>query len=59
MSDREDTATMPTTIWIKKNSTGSGTTIEEMSIVVKCRKRAVLESKKTRVRMGTHAKGIR
>jgi hypothetical protein len=43
---------------MKKNSTGAGTTMEVMRMVVKCRKRAVRESKKTRVKMGTHAKGM-
>ena len=55
----DETATIPTTICTKKNSTGAGTTTETHSIVAKCKKSAVLESKKTRVRIGTQAKGIR
>jgi hypothetical protein len=57
MSLRDDTATIPTTIWMKKNSTGAGTTMDVIRMVVKCRKRAVRESKKTRVKIGTHAIG--
>ena len=59
MSLSEETATMPTTIWMKKNSTGAGTMIDVMRMVVKCRNNAVRESKKTRVRIGTYAKGMR
>ena len=59
MSLNDETATIPTTTWMKKNSTGVGTTIDTISIVVKCKKSDVRESKKTRVMIGTHAKGIK
>ena len=54
-SRRELMATMPATVSTTTNSNGSCSMMAQMSIIVKCVIKAVLESIKMRMNMGTIA----